>query len=736
MSALKLSALCSALLSAGVYAVEKPIQKDEQSIETLVITANPIGRSVLESATPVTILGGEALDNSQAATLGETLKGLPGVNSTYFGPVASSPIIRGLDGPRVKVLQNGLDTSDASRVGPDHVTTVEASTATQIEVLRGPATLLYGSGAIGGVVNVVDNRLLRERQENINGEVATSYDSVSNEKMLSGDINAGIGNFAFHADGFSRDSDDYDIPDEASDPDSDSVGTLENSAIDASGGTVGIGWIGDDVNVAFSYAHLDNEYGVPGHEHDHEEEEEEHDDEDHDEEEHDEEESVFARLKQDRYQSRVDWQNIDGPFTQVQWLNAYTDYEHSEIEDGAVGTTFSNEAKESRLWAKHTPLSGWEGVVGVHYTSSDFSALGEEAFTPSTKTTSTALFVLEEKQAGAFLWQLGARFEYSKHQPDNNFFSEEEHDDEDADEEHEEIHFADQSFNASSFSAGVVYTLNKKSSLAFNYARSERAPSAAEIFSNGLHISTGTYEVGAGFEIELDDDGYELVQSTKSVDKEISNNVDLTYRYQDDTISADVSIFYNDIANYLYEQDTGLDSEQLHGHEDEEEEDEHDHEEDATPVFIFRQQDAVLYGFEAQLDWHLNENLRIESFADYTRAKLDEAASEDGNRNVPRIPAMRLGMELHWETDNWHAELGATRYATQDKFASYETQTDGYTLVSVAMNYYTTVADSDVTLFVKGNNLTDRVARVHSSFLKDVAPLPGRSFVLGARVNF
>lgn len=740
MSVLKLSALCSALISAGVYAAEKPIQKDEQSIETLVITANPIGRSVLESATPVTILGGEALDNSQAATLGETLKGLPGVNSTYFGPVASSPIIRGLDGPRVKVLQNGLDTSDASRVGPDHVTTVEASTATQIEVLRGPATLLYGSGAIGGVVNVVDNRLPRVRQEDISGEVATSYDTVSNEKMLSGDINGGVGNFAFHADGFTRDSDDYDIPNEASDADSDSIGKLENSAIDATGGTLGIGWIGDDVNVAFSYARLDNEYGIPGHEHAHEE--DEHDEEEHDDEEHadeHEEESVFARLKQNRYQSRVDWQNIDGPFTQVHWLNAYTDYEHSEIEDGAVGTTFSNEAKESRLWAKHAPLSGWEGVVGVHYTSSDFSALGEEAFTPSTKTTSTALFVLEEKQTGAFLWQLGARFEHTKHQPDNNFFAEEEHDEqeEEHEEEHGEINFSDDSFNANSFSAGVVYTLNDRSSLAFNYARSERAPSASEIFSNGLHISTGTFEVGAGFDIELDEDGYELVQSTSSVENEVSNNVDLSYRYHGDTITADVSFFYNDIANYLYEQDTGLDSEQLHGHEEEEAlEDEHDHEEDVTPVFIFRQQDAVLYGFEAQLDWHLNDNLRIESFADYTRAKLDEAASEEGNRNVPRIPAMRLGMEFHWETDDWHAELGATHYAKQSHFASYETQTEGYTLVSASMNYYTTVADSDVTLFVKGNNLTDRVARVHSSFLKDVAPLPGRSFVLGARVNF
>jgi iron complex outermembrane receptor protein len=718
--------------SQSALSQEKPIQKDEGDIEKLIITASPLGRSVLQSATPVSILSGDELEMNQSATLGETLKSVPGVNSTYFGPVSSSPIIRGLDGPRVKVIQNGLDSSDASRVGPDHVTTNETSTATQIEVLRGPSTLLYGSGAIGGVVNVVDNRLPKTRQDETSGRVSALYDSVSNERSVSSDLNGGSGNVAWHLDAFKRKTDDYDVP-EFTLEDGDVVDTIDKSDIDSQGFPFGAGWIGDDVTVALSYGRLETDYGIPGHSHDHEE-DEDHDDEDHDEEEHEEEEEVFARMKQDRVQSMVDWKNLSGLFTEVHWHSAYTDYQHSEIEEGEVGTTFENDSIESRLWAKHKAANGWEGVIGLHYTNSEFSAVGEEAFTPSTDSTNTALFVLEEKTIGAFLWQLGGRIEHVSHKPDNNFFIDSEVD----------ANFDDLTYTAASASAGFVYQVNDNQSLALNYAFSERAPSSAEIFSNGLHISTSTYEVGAGFDLVIDDSDpddieFTVVQSSHEVDKEISNNLDITYRIQADNLQANFSVFYNQIDNYLFQQNTGL---EFHDHEEEEEhdeeeghdEEEHHDEEEGTPVYAFNQQDAVLYGFEADVDWHLNDNLRLSGFTDFTRAKLSH--SDDGNDNLPRIPPMRFGAELHWEQDNWHAELGATHYSKQDKIADYETQTDGYTIVSASFNYYLPLGDNDLTLYVKGNNLTNELAKVHSSFIKDVAPLPARSFVVGAKYNF
>ena len=729
----KISLLVLAVIaSRPALSEEKTTQKDENDIEKLIITASPLGRSILQSSTPVSILSGDELEKNQSATLGETLKSVPGVNSTYFGPVASSPIIRGLDGPRVKVLQNGMDSSDASRVGPDHIATTEVSTATQIEVLRGPSTLLYGSGAIGGVVNVVDNRLPKTRQEGLSGRVSALHDTVSNERTISTDLNGGQDKFAWHLDAFKRKTDDYDVPEFTLD-DGDVVDTLENSDIDSQGFTIGAGWIGDDVSASFAYGRLETDYGIPGHSHGEHEEEEHHDDEDeeHDEEEHDEEEAVFARMKQDRFQSIIDWKNLSGWFTEAHWHNAYTDYQHSEIEDGAVGTTFENDSFESRLWAKHAPINGWAGVVGIHYNNSDFSAVGEEAFTPSTETTSSALFVLEEKTIGDFLWQLGARLEHVSHKPDNAFFNDSE----------VSANFDSESYTANSLSAGFVYQLADNQSFAVNLAHSARAPSSAEIFSNGIHISTSTYEVGAGFDLVIDDSDpddieFSLIQSNQSVKKEISNNLDITYRIQTEHLHANVSVFYNQIDDYLFQQNTGLEFHDEEEHEGEElEAEEHEeHEEEGLPVYVFNQQDADLYGFEADIDWHLNDNLRVSAFTDYIRAKLSH--SDDDNTNLPRIPSMRFGAELHWEQDNWHAELGATHYSKQSKIAEFETQTDGYTIVSAAFNYYVSLDNTDLTFYLKGNNLTNELARVHTSFLKDDAPLPARSFVLGAKVSF
>lgn len=752
MPKLKYSLLSLSIMVGFANAQEtgsKPTQKDEQEIETLVITATPLNRSILESATPVSIIAGEDLKHRIAPTLGETLKNVPGVHSTYFGPVSSSPIIRGLNGPRVKIVQNGLDVSDASRVGPDHAVSTEASNATQIEVLRGPATLLYGSGAIGGVINVVDNRLPRVARDGVEGEVSYLHDTVSSEDTFNLNLDGGTGKFAWHFDAFDRETEDYEIPGFAEiEPDEgEQSGVLENSFIDANGYTAGFGYVEDDFSAAVSYGKLKSEYGIAGHSHDHED--EDHDDEDHDDEEHDEEhaeeELVFARLNQDRYQALLDWSNLSGFLTEFHLHTAYTEYTHSEIEDGEIGTTFNNDSFETRLWSKHKAVNGWEGVIGLNYVNSDFSALGEEAFTPASETDSYAFFVLEEKRIDSILWQVGARAESTTIRPDNGFFEEDhdDHDEEEHDDDHDEEHaefldFNDHTYTTFSFSTGLVWTVQEDTSLALNFARSERAPSASELFSNGAHIGTSTFEVGAAFDVIAEGDEYEIVQRLDKVKKETSNNIDLTYRYLANHLEVSASVFYNDIGNYLFEQNTGFFFEDEHDHldDDDEHEDDHDdehdeHEEEGElPIFLFKQQDAELYGFEIELDWHINDNLRLDTYADYTRAKLSNGD------NVPRIPPLRIGAELHWESDSWHAELGVVNYSEQDNITEYETTTDGYTLVNAAFNYYMQLDNADFVFFVKGNNLTDEEARVHSSFLKDEAPLPGRSLVFGTRVTF
>lgn len=745
------SPLCIAVLasiSAPLLANEKDIQKDEHNIEKLLITASPLKRNVLESSTPVAILSGEQLEQFQAATLGETLKNMPGVNSSYFGPVSSSPIIRGLDGPRIKVVQNGLDASDASRVGPDHSVATEVSTASQIEVMRGPATLLYGSGAIGGVVNVVDNRLPFERQDGLSGKVAAQYDSVSDERAVSTDLNGGAGELAWHLDAFKRQTNDYRIPgsaaaeshedeheeehEEHDDQQTDS-NKLANSSIDAQGFTFGTGWIGDNSRVAFAFGRLESDYGIPGHAHHHEEEGEEGS-------EIEEEESVYASLTQNRYQLVADWNNLDGLFSSVHWRNGYTDYQHSEIEHGEVGTTFKNNTLESRLWAEHTPIMGWKGVVGVQYNNMEFAADGQEAFTPSTDSESVAMYVLEEKASGDLLWQLGMRVEQLSHQPQVDITANL------TDPALGQLADSKQQYTAFSGSAGLVWKLDEQQSLAFNYAFSERAPSASEIFANGPHIGTGTYEVGGAFTLVGEGDNIVLSLAETEMDKEQSNNLDITYRYHHNELSGSVSLFYNQINNYVFQQNTDIvvQDGQFHQHEEHDQDhdldhgetdhaddadEQHGHDED-MPVYIYAQQDARIYGFEAELDWHFADNWRITGFTDYTRAKLDDGS------NVPRIPPLRVGSALHFEYDRWHAEFGATRYNKQDKYAEYESETDGYTLVSASVNYYLPAELADITLFVKGDNLTDQEARVHSSFIKNVAPLPGRSIRVGIKANF
>lgn len=735
----RLSLITLSLLSAGAMAQDKPLQKDEHEIEKLVITASPLSKSVLESATPVSIISGEELKNNVAPTLGETLKTVPGVHSNYFGPVSSSPVIRGLDGPRIKVVQNGLDVSDASRVGPDHIVSTETANATQIEVLRGPATLLYGSGAIGGVVNVVDNRLPQEARTTTSGTAMYLHDTVSDENLVSLSADGGVKGFSWHVDGFDRSTNNYKLPDgvhaeehhdeEHEEEHDEMLERLDNSFIDANGFTLGSAFIGDNFRAALSYGSLKSDYGIPGHAHG-EEHEEEHEGEHEEEHGHEEELTVAGRLDQDRYQGVVDWFNLEGFFSELHWHTAYTDYTHAEIENGEIGTEFFNETLETRLWAKHRSLNGWEGVLGFSYNDNDFSAFGEEAFTPPSTTESAAVFLLEEKRVGDLLWQLGARVERVEIEPQHE--GEEEHHDEEH-EEHVEAEALD--FTATSLSAGVVWSIDNNQSLAFNLARSERAPSAAELYSNGPHIGTNTYEVGAFFDVVAEGDEFEIVASASKIEKEVANNVDITYRHRTDHTNFALSLFYNEVDNYIFQQDTGFDSDAVHGHDEHEEEGHSEeihgaHEEVSLPVFLFRQQDAELYGFEVEFDWHLTDNLRLDSFADYTRAKLDNG------ENVPRMPPLRVSSALHYETSDYHLELGATHYASQDKLAPGETETSSYTLVNFAFNYYLDAGNNEWVVFVKGNNLTDKLARVHQSFLKDDAPLPGRSIVFGTRFNF
>ena len=678
----------------------------------------------MESATPVSVLSGETLRRQQAATLGDTLEKLPGVQSNFHGNVASTPIIRGLSGPRVLITQNGLDVSDVSRVGPDHAVASEASTAKQIEVLRGPATLFFGSGAIGGVVNVVDQRVPTSTETR--GEFVLETQTVNDQKLGTFNVTTGVDNMAFYADGFYRDSNDYETPVAPDIDDPDGAHVVENSNEESSGFTLGTSYLFDQGYVGVAVERFEREYGVPGHSHGGDT-------------------SVFADLEQTKYQLLGEY-NFTNDFLQsVHFRAGYTDYEHAEVEGGLVGTTFSNETEELRVDLLHKPMAGWRGGISLHYKGSDVFAQGEEAFTPPSEMEMFAVALMEERHFGDFLVQLGARAESVTLDASSVLLPEldahehgDEHDEHAHDEhEHEGSEFirqfaVNQEFTPISLSAGVVYTISESYNVGVSLSRSERAPSASELLSFGPHIGTRTYEIGALF--DLSEEG-EFVLSQTAIDLETANNIDLTFRKTQGDVGFVFNAFYNQVDNYYFQEETGLFAESGHdhdhgeeGHGDEEHsEDEHS---DELPVYLFGSADAILHGFELQVAWQTTDNLKLDFFADYVKARLKDGGA------LPRTSPMRVGSHVAYTLDNIRADLDITYFAKQDDISTFETETDGYTLVDASITYDIPLGDIDLSVYLSGENLTDKEARVHTSFLKDIAPRPGRNFAFGVRGYF
>ena len=696
------------------------------AIEVIDVHATPMHLSVMESATPVSVLSGETLRRQQAATLGDTLEKLPGVQSNFHGNVASTPIIRGLSGPRVLITQNGLDVSDVSRVGPDHAVASEASTAKQIEVLRGPATLFFGSGAIGGVVNVVDQRVPTSTETR--GEFVLETQTVNDQKLGTFNVTTGVDNIAFYADGFYRDSNDYETPVAPDIDDPDGAHVVENSNEESNGFTLGTSYLFDQGYVGVAVERFEREYGVPGHSHGGDT-------------------SVFADLEQTKYQLLGEY-NFTNDFLQsVHFRAGYTDYEHAEVEGGLVGTTFSNETEELRVELLHKPMAGWRGGISLHYKGSDVFAQGEEAFTPPSEMEMFAVALMEERHFGDFLVQLGARAESVTLDASSVLLPEldaHEHDDEhDHDEhahdehEHEGSEFVrqfavDQEFTPISLSAGVVYTINESYNVGVSLSRSERAPSASELLSFGPHIGTRTYEIGALF--DLSEEG-EFVLSQTAIDLETANNIDLTFRKTQGDVGFVFNAFYNQVDNYYFQEETGLFAESGHDHDHDEEghgEEEHSEDEhsDELPVYLFGSADAILHGFELQVAWQTTDNLKLDFFADYVKARLKDGGA------LPRTSPMRVGSHVAYTLDNIRADLDITYFAKQDDISTFETETDGYTLVDASITYDIPLGDIDLSVYLSGENLTDEEARVHTSFLKDIAPRPGRNFAFGVRGYF
>lgn len=630
-----------------------------KDLDAVKVTASPFGSTADQLSRPTEVLSGEQLDEARAASLGETVAGMPGVQSSNFGPGVGRPIIRGMDGPRVAVMADGLSSADVSTVSQDHSPAIEPFLADQIEVLKGPSTLLYGSGAIGGAVNVVDGRIPETAVNGISGRAETRVDIGDKDGQTSmARVDVGNGGLTIHADGVYRNAKDYDTPE----------GRQANSFIDNKSGAIGASLAGDWGFVGMSISRFNDSYGNPGEPGDLAAGER----------------GVHLEMHQDRFELKGALNDPWGQGSGLRYSFGHTSYDHTEFEGDEVGTVFKKNANEGRVEATFAADNGWKTAVGVQGSDSTFQAIGEEAFVPRTDTKSVGVFAVAQNTWGAFSTDLGARIDQVKYDTETGLSPD---------------------YKPMSLSASFGFRLNDQWRLTANLDHAERAPAEEELFADGPHIATLAYEIGGN-----------------DLQKEKANQAELGLQYRNDWVDAKVSAYYNRYNNFIYLTDTGN---QWYF----EEEDEY------LPIRQWTQGDAIFHGFEGEATFHLANNDRVGAwdlhvFGDTVRARL-----ADGG-NLPRISPARFGAQLRWEGDAWRASLGGTRYMKQDKVAVNETPTAGYTMVDAHLAYHIDAGSTSWEVFLDGNNLLNRDARVHTSFLKDDVMLPGRNGTFGVRVFF
>lgn len=667
------SSLC--LAAASLCVVSVPVLAQETKVEEVIVTSSALRENPLEVAQPTAVIAGDDLRRQIAASLGETLSKELGVSSTYFGPTASRPVIRGLGGYRVQTLQDGLASLDVSGLSQDHAVTLESVVSQQIEVIKGPAALLYGSGAAGGLVNVVSNRVpLQPPQDRLTMAAELRGDTAADELTKAVNIDGRAGPLSLHADYFDRETDAVEIPGftqsaalrrslvtAGEEPDG-VRGHIPNTASDTDGGALGAALIGDAARGGLSVSRYDSTYGIPG------------------------EDAAFIDMRQDRYDGKFEW-DLEGPFTLLRLNGSYNEYTHTEFEaPGEPGTVFNQDAYDVRFSADHQLADGWRGTVGAQYSNIDFQALGDEAFVPASVTKARSLFLFEERHFDRWTIELGARAEQQKI---------------DADASAGLPNFDETAVSAS---AGTVWKFADDHALALNVTRTQRNPQAAELYANGAHIAARRFEIG-----------------NPGLDKETAVTTDLSLRHTGEGVQWTLNAFYNDYDSYIYESATGDVVEIEDG-------------EATLPVFQYRQGSAKFHGFEAEVRLPLLErgggHLELRLASDYVRGKLDNAG------DLPQIPPLRLGGGLHFDSGDWHLGAEAFYYDEQDKVAANELPSDGFTLLDLDGSYRLAMGDGRVLLFIRGTNLLDEDARQHASPLKDIAPLPGRSVHFGARAEF
>jgi len=665
------------LISATSFAADKQVNIDAPSVP---ITGNPLGVSSDQLVVPVSILNGRELSLRRESTLGETLNGTPGVNSSFFGPNSSRPIIRGMDGDRVRIMQNGVGLLDASALSPDHAVGADPFIAEQIEVIRGPATVLYGAGAIGGVVNVIDHRIPKEPVNGATGRGEIRFGGADREKGGVAVIDVGNGLFALHADAYQRKTEDLSIPGYAvtrrgaADGQGERTrkGRVLNTGAESHGGAFGASLTFDKGHIGVSVSTAASKYGIPAGG----------------------EDLINMDMLTQRTELSSEIRELGTFVERIKFRMAHTDYRHTEFENADPATRFMNSGVEGTLEAAHKKIGDMSGVIGFQFENTKLKSLGlgdhGHSLLPSTRTTRRGIYLYEELPLDRLKLSAGGRVD--KINVRSGGGGEEE--------SPGEFHFGDPSskhFNTANLSGGALFKLDDNWSVGSNLTHTERAPTANELFVHGKHHATRLYEEG-----------------NADLKKERSNGVDAQLRWKDAKNSFNVSAYYTRFQNFINLYRTN-------------------EIEDGYPKAEFRGDKVTFRGMEADGRFRVYEgsgDLDLTLRGDYVRA-----TNSDTGNPVPRISPMRLGFGFDYKFNQIGARLDVLHGFKQNRTDAEEFSTDAYTMVNATATYRLE-GTHGLELFAKARNLLDQEIRDHSSFLKEIAPMGGRSLLVGLRTEF
>jgi iron complex outermembrane receptor protein len=665
----------SLVLSFVASAEDRPELRpgDVDPIEEVVVTATALRESSLEVAQPTAVLAGDDLVRERGTSIGEALASTPGVSATYFGPQASRPVIRGQSGERVQVSEDGAESLDVAALSADHAVTIDPLLADRVEVLRGPATLLYGNGASGGLVNVLVRRVPEQAFDGeMEGAAELRGNSALGERAAAVRLDGGVKGWSFHADAYRRETDDVEVahyalsrrlresgaytPDEIEA----SRGLIADSASELTGGALGVSRVGAAGFAGIAVSRFDTIYGIPGPEH-----------------------GVSIDMQQTRFDLNSDWRPTNSWLDSARLRASFNRYEHAELEDsGEVGTQFDQDGLSLRLAFDHAPLAEWRGSFGLQLREIDFVATGEEAFVPASLTRNAGLFAYEERAFGPLTVELGARLEKQRITGD----------------EVQEGYAA----TRANFAGGLVWRFAQGWSSALNVTSTQRHPTSTELYADGPHIAVQRFEIGDA-----------------TLRPERATTVDASLRYHgephDEAWSLSLTAFQSRYRDFIYTEFTG-------------------EIEDELPVALYRQDDARFHGVEAEIELPTLKiaggRLSTRLLADLVRARL-----VDGG-DLPQIPPLRVGAELRYSRAAWSVGISAHRFDDQDRIAANEAPTDGYSMFGADASWTVPFGGRRLFAYLRGENLLDEDARRHTSPLKEFAPLPGRSLAAGVRLEF